>query len=142
MTRTSKGIKKKNKLHPLPQSVKGLRYKLDCRDCSQKGTPQPPLSKQLKHENEAQESQHLEERYPSVNSQDNPPVPQTTMVNDSNTQKVLERSQHTQVLTETSYRVQNQSSKQALMASMRARRSFIESTGLSSDVNPGLAVVI
>ena len=142
MTRASKGIKEKNKLHPLPQSVRVLRYKLDCRDCSQKGTPQPPLSKHLKNENEAQESQHLEERYPSVNSQDNPPVPQTTMVNDFNTQ-VLERSPHTQVMTtKKAGRAQNQSSRQALMASIRARRSFIESTDLSSNVNPGLAVVI
>ena len=42
----------------------------------------------------------------------------------------------------TSDRVQNQSSRQALMASIRARRSFIESTDLTSDMNPDSAVVI
>ena len=36
----------------------------------------------------------------------------------------------------------NQSSRQALMASMKARRSFIESTDLSSEMNPDSAVVI
>ena len=39
-------------------------------------------------------------------------------------------------------RAQNQSSKQALMASIRARRSLLESMGSSSDMNPDLAVVI
>ena len=38
--------------------------------------------------------------------------------------------------------VQRQSSRQALMASIRARRSFIENMDLSSDMNPDLAVVI
>ena len=121
MTKASKGIKKMNKLYPVPQSVRVLRYKLDSRDCYQKGTPQPSLSKLLKSEKETQESQHLEERYPSVNSQDDPPVPQTTMVNDFNTQKVLDSSPHTQVTTtEMSDRAQNQSSRQALTVSIRA----------------------
>ena len=120
-----------------------LRNKLDSRNHYQKGTPQSPLSKQLKDEKEAQESQHLQERYPSVNSQDNHPAPQTTMVNDSNTQEALERNLHAQVMTtETSDRAQNQSSRQALMASIRARGSFIKSMDLSSDMNPDLAVVI
>ena len=44
--------------------------------------------------------------------------------------------------TNTSDRVQNQSSRQALMPSIRARRSFIESTDLSSDMNPDSAVVV
>ena len=65
------------------------------------------------------------------------------MVNDSNTQEVLERSPHIQVTTtEMSDRVQNQSSRQVLMASIRAGRSFIKSMDLSSDMNPDLAVVI
>ena len=44
--------------------------------------------------------------------------------------------------TEMSDRVQNQSSRQALMASIRARISFIKSMDSSSDMNPDLAVVI
>ena len=44
--------------------------------------------------------------------------------------------------TNMSDRVQNQSSGQALMASIRARRFFIESTDSSSDMNPDSAVVI
>ena len=45
------------------------------------------------------------------------------MVNDSSTQEALERNPHTQVMTpEMSDRAQNQSSRQALMASIRARR--------------------
>ena len=87
--------------------------------------------------------QHLEERYPSVNPHDIPPAPQTKMVNDSHAQEALERDPHTQIMnTETSDRAQNQSSRQALMVSFRARRSFIESTDLSSDMNPDSAVVI
>ena len=86
-----------NKLHPLPQSVRVLRYKLDSRDCYQKGTPSPSLSKPLQSEKEIQDSQHLEERYPSVNSHDIPLAPQTKMVNDSSTQEVLERDPHTQL---------------------------------------------
>ena len=65
------------------------------------------------------------------------------MVIDSNAQEVLYRDPHTQVkTTEMSDRAQNKSSRQALMASIRARRSFIRSTDLSSDVNQDLAVVI
>ena len=94
-------------------------------------------------EKEIQESQHLEERYPSVNSHGIPLAPQTQMLNDSNTQEVLERDPQTQITTtDTSERVQNQSSRQAFMASIRARRSFIKSTDLSSDMNPDSAVVI
>ena len=65
------------------------------------------------------------------------------MVNDSNAQGVLERDPQTQITnTEMSDRTQNQSSGQALMASIRARRYFIGSTDLSSDMNPDLAAVI
>ena len=46
------------------------------------------------------------------------------------------------MISNTSGRVQNQSSRQALMASIRARSSFIDSTDLSSDMNPDSAVVI
>ena len=64
-------------------------------------------------------------------------------MNDSNTQEALERSLHTQVMTtEISDRTQNQSSRQALMASIRARRSYIKSVDWSSDMDPDLAVVI
>ena len=64
------------------------------------------------------------------------------MVNDSNAQEVLERDPQTQIMTtDMSIRVQNQSSRQALMASIRARRSFIESTDLSSGMNSDSAVV-
>ena len=112
-------------------------------DHYQKGTSHPPLSKQFKNEKEAQDSQHLKERYPCVNSKDNPPAPQTTIVNDSNTQEALEINPHTQVTTtEMSDRAQNQSSGKTFMASIRERRSFIESTDSSSDMNPDLAVVI
>ena len=65
------------------------------------------------------------------------------MVNYSNIQEVLERNLQTQVTTtNTSERVQNQSSRQALVACIRARRTFIESPDLSSDRNPYSAVVI
>ena len=108
VTKASTFIMKMNKPHPLPQSVRVLTYKLDSMDHYQKGSHWPSLSKLLKNEKEAQESQHLEKRYPSVNSQNYPPVPQTTMVNDSNTQEVLERSPHTQVMTTETYdRAQN-----------------------------------
>ena len=71
-----------------------------------------------------------------------PSSPQTQMVNDSNAQEVLERDSQTQIkTTEMSNRVQNQSSRQALMASIRVRY-FIKSTDLSSDINPDSAVVI
>ena len=94
-------------------------------------------------EKETQDSQHPEERYPSFNSNGIPPVPQTQMVNDFNTREVLEKHPYTQFrTTDTSNRVQNQSSRQALMASIRARRSFTRSTDLSSDMNPNSAVVI
>ena len=69
--------------------------------------------------------------------------PKTQMVNDSNMQEVSERDPQTQVMTtNTSDGVQNQSSKQALIASIRVRRSFIERTDLSSYINPDSAVVI
>ena len=65
------------------------------------------------------------------------------MVNDPNMQEVLERDPQTQVMNNnTSDRVQNQSPRQALMASIRARRFFIRSTDSSSDMNPDSAVVI
>ena len=65
------------------------------------------------------------------------------MVNDSNAQEVLERDPHTQVMTtEMSDRAQSQSSRQALMASIRAWRFFIEGMDLSPDINPDLAVMI
>ena len=64
-------------------------------------------------------------------------------MNDSNTQEVLQKDPQTQVMiTNTSDRVQNQSSRQALMASIRARRSFIDSTDSVSDMNSDSAVVI
>ena len=40
-----------------------------------------------------------------------------------------------------SNRVQNQSSRQALMVFIRARRSFIKGTDSSSDMNPDLVVI-
>ena len=43
---------------------------------------------------------------------------------------------------EMSERAQNQSSRQALLVFIRARRSFIKSMDLSSDMNPDLVVVI
>ena len=65
------------------------------------------------------------------------------MVDDSNMQEVSERDPEAQVMTtNTSDRVQNQSSRQVLMTSIKARRSFIESTDLSSDMNTDAAVVI
>ena len=65
------------------------------------------------------------------------------MVKDSNAQEVLERDPQTQIMTtEMSNGVHNQSSRQALMASIWARRSFIEITDLNSNMNPDLAVVI
>ena len=47
VTKSSKGIREMNKPHPLPQSVGVLRYKLDSRDCYQKGSSQPFLSQPL-----------------------------------------------------------------------------------------------
>ena len=61
-----------NKLHPLPQSVRVLRYKLDGKDHYQKGTPQPSISNISQTETEIQNSQHLDEGYPTVNSQGTP----------------------------------------------------------------------
>ena len=75
VTKVGKGIRKMNKLYPLPQSVRVLRYKLDSRDCYQKDTPQPSISKILQTETEIQNSQHPDERYPSVNSHGTPPAP-------------------------------------------------------------------
>ena len=57
-----------NKLHPLPQSVRVLRYKLYSRDHYQKGTPQPSISKMSQTEKEIQNSQHPDEIYHSVDS--------------------------------------------------------------------------
>ena len=143
VTKISKGIRKINKLHPLPQSMRVLRYKLDSRDHYQKGTPQPFISKISQTETEIQNTQHSDEGYPSANAHGTPLAPQNKMVNDSNMQKVSERDQQTQVMTtNTSDRVQNQSSRKALMAYVTARRSFIDSTDSSADMNPDLAVVI
>ena len=57
-----------NKPHPLPQSVRVLRYELDSRDHYQKDTPQPPISNISQTETEIQNSQHPDEGYSSVNS--------------------------------------------------------------------------
>ena len=57
-----------HKLHPLPQSVRVLRYKLDSRDHFQKGTPQLSIYKISQTETEIQNSQHPDESYPSVDS--------------------------------------------------------------------------
>ena len=101
------------------------------------------LSKPLEGNKETQDSKYLKERYPSVSPHDIPPTPQTKTVNDSNAQELVERDPHTQIMTiEMSDRAQNQSSRQALMPSIRARRSFIESMDLSLDMNPDLVVVI
>ena len=78
MTKVCKGIMRVNKPHPLPQSVRVLRYKLDIKGHYQKGTPWLPLLNH-KHIKKKPESQHLEERYPFVNSWDTP-----TMMNNSN----------------------------------------------------------
>ena len=65
------------------------------------------------------------------------------MVNGSNAQEVIERYPETQITTTNmSNRIKNQSSRQALMASIRARRSLIKSTDSSSNMNPDSAVVI
>ena len=65
------------------------------------------------------------------------------MLNNCNAQEVLERDPQTQIMTtDTSNMVQNQSSRQALMASIRVRRSIIKSTDLSSEMNPDSALVI
>ena len=45
VTKIGKGMRKMNKLYPLPQSVIVFRYKLDSRDHHQKGTPWPSISK-------------------------------------------------------------------------------------------------
>ena len=129
---------------PLPQSVRVLRYELDGRDCYQKGTSQPSISKISQTETENQNSQQPDERYPSVDSHCMPLAPQNS---DSKlfqyVRGIRERDPQTQVMANNmSDRVQNQSSRQVLMASIRARRSFIESTDLSSDMNTDSAVVI
>ena len=77
-----------NNLHPLPQSVRVCRYELDSKDHYQKGTPQLSISKMSQTETKIQNSQHLDEGYPSVNSHGTPLAPQTQTVNDSNTQEV------------------------------------------------------
>ena len=61
------------------------------------------------------------------------------MVNDSNMLEVSERDPH---YTYQYVRNGTKSSRQALMASIRPRRYFIESTDSSSDMNPDSAVVI
>ena len=100
-----------------------LRYKLDSRDHYQRGTPQPSISKSSQTETEIQNSQCPDEGYPSFDSHGTPLAPQMQMGNGSNMQEVLERD-HRLMITNTSDRVQYQSSRQALMASIRARRSF------------------
>ena len=72
-----------------------------------------------------------------------PPAPSNSLtVNDSNMLEVSERDPQTHVMHlpihQKGYR--NQSSRQTLMASIRAKRSFIESTDSSSDMNPDSAV--
>ena len=70
-------------------------------------------------------------------------APQTQTVNDSNMQEVLERNPQIQVMTtNTSGRVQNQSSRQALVTSIRTGRSFMKSTDSSLDMNPDSVVFI
>ena len=65
------------------------------------------------------------------------------MVNNSNAQEVLERDPQTQIMTtEMSSWVQTQSSRQALMATIRAKRAFIKSMDSITDMNPYLAVVL
>ena len=61
------------------------------------------------------------------------------MVKDSNMLELSERDLH---YTNQHVRNGTKSSRQALMASIRARRYFIESTDSSSDMNPDSAVVI
>ena len=110
---------------------------------SKKCHPQPCICNISENETEIQNSQHPDEGYSCVDSHCTPLAPQTQTVNDSNMQEVLERDPQTQLMiTNMSDRVQNQSSRQALMAFIRARRTFNESTDLSSDMNPDLAVVI
>ena len=99
VTKVGKGIRKMNKLHPLPQSVRVLRYKLERRDHYQKDIPQPSISKISQTEKESQNSQHPDESYPCVGLHGTSLAPQTQMVNESNTQKVLERDPQTQVMT-------------------------------------------
>ena len=76
-----------NKLHSFPQSVRVHRYKLDSRDCYQRGTPQPFISKLSQTETEIQNLQQPDEGYPSVDSTWHPPGLQTQTVNDSNMQE-------------------------------------------------------
>ena len=64
-----------NKPHPVPQSVRVLRYKLDSRDQYQKGTPQPSISNVSQNQTEIQNSQHLDEDYSSVNLHGIPAAP-------------------------------------------------------------------
>ena len=112
-------------------------------DCNQKDTPQPSISNIPQIETEIQNSHHLDDGYPSVDSHGTLPAPQTQTVNDPDMKEVLERDPKTQfMITNMSDRVQSQSSRQALMASIRAGRSFIDSPDLSSDMNPDSAVVI
>ena len=142
ITQSSKGIRKMNKLHPLSQSVRVLRYKLDIRDYYQKGIPWPSLSKPLQSKKNARFTASRR-KVSQCQFTWHPLVPQTKTVNDSNAQEVLERDPHTQITTtEMSDRAQNQSSRQALMAYIWARRSFIGSTDLSSDMNPDFTVMI
>ena len=144
VSKVYKCTRKVNKLHPLPKSVQVHKYKLDIsREHYHKDTPQPSLSKMSQTEAKIQNSQHQDKSYPCVNSHGVPPAPQSQMVNDSSTQEVSERDPQIQVITTNmSHRIQNQSSRQSLMASIKARRSFFESTDSSSDMNPDSAVVI
>ena len=94
-------------------------------------------------EKETQDSKYPEEWCLSINTHGIPAAPTTKMVNDSNAQEVLEKEPQTQIITtQMSNRVHTQSSRQALMVSIKARRSFIKSMDSSSDMNPYLAVVI
>ena len=80
-----------NKLHPLPPSVRVLKYKLENKDHYHKDTPQRSISKISQTETKIQNSQHMNESYPSVDSHGTPPAPQTQMVNDSYMQEVSKK---------------------------------------------------
>ena len=129
VTRVCKSIRKVNKPHSLPQPVRFLRYKLDSRDCYHKDTLQPSISSISWTETKIKNSQHLDESYLSIDSHGTSLVPQSQMVNDIKyARDIRERNPQTQdITTNMSDRVQNQSSRQAFMASIRARRSSTES---------------
>ena len=69
------GIRKVNKPHPLPQSLRVLRYKLENRDHYHKDIPHPSISKILQTETKIQDSHHLDGSYLSVNSHGTPLAP-------------------------------------------------------------------